>query len=136
MILNSRRIASSGSALIEAAVGIPLIIFVLFGTIQWGIIMGTQIILGHGAATGARLVSTANPPPLTSDITTAVTNAVGTFLRTDNAHLTINQTSWTDGARNYTRVDCTYNLDLIVSTVVPSQVGGVLTLRTNATGSS
>lgn len=69
--------ASSGQALVELAITLPILLMVLVGLITIGLIMNSQIILTQAAWEGARAGATISDPAAgDAQITAAVRNAL------------------------------------------------------------
>lgn len=128
---SSRLKTQSGSSLIEAAIVMPVIIACVCGILQWGLIFGYQIVVGHAAAVASRVISSEPNSYTDTDIETAARNAATPLI--SGTSLTVTVTPFTQGGISLKRITCTYNLSLMMSFVVPGQVGGVLTLTGNAT---
>lgn len=54
LMINRFKKSESGQALVELALILPIILLLVFGTIEFGRIFATQLILIHGAREGAR----------------------------------------------------------------------------------
>jgi len=120
---------SRGSAMVEFAVILPFLIFLLFGFIQWGLIFGAGLTLRNAAAATARNA-------LVNDYVDADVNTVRTFafnaiqpLLSDNAALGCAYTGVTNGIK---QVDLTYDFPLILRFVVPSATGNVFRVSARA----
>jgi Flp pilus assembly protein TadG len=83
----------SGQSLVEFAIVIPVLVLVVFGIVQFGVLYNSYIQLTNAANTGARLFSIergqANP---CQDVLTAVDNAAASL---NNSTLIVTMTSYT-----------------------------------------
>ncbi|MCO6431950.1 MAG: pilus assembly protein [Deltaproteobacteria bacterium] len=119
-----------GATLVEAAIVLPILVFVLFGLVQFALIFTTEANLRAAAATGARVVSLSNPPPTDGEIVAAARAAATAML--DDAKL---QVAVSAGPINDTkRLNLTYTLPLLMPQIVPGSVGGNLDIVSSAIG--
>ncbi|MDD3850658.1 MAG: TadE/TadG family type IV pilus assembly protein [Firmicutes bacterium] len=101
---------SGGQALVETALVIPLLLLLLMGIIQFGLIFNTDFILTNASRAGARAAMLGKSD---TEIETIVEGAVAGL---DTAKLTVDTTP-SEGSRSYgdpVTVEVRYQLDLIV----------------------
>lgn len=123
-----------GATLIEAAIGLPVILLLVFGIIQWGLILATRITLVNATATASRLVALGNPSHCCDVIADAASDAASPFLTLPSGACTATggcSSCPSQGSTN-TTVTCNYSMNLLVPFVVPGNVNGYLDLTSTA----
>lgn len=125
-----------GATLVEATVILPVVMFVLFGIIQWGLIFCAQLTVTNAAATAGRLIagqetgaSTVSDP----EVIDTARSAVAPFLVPANLGVQITPPITQLGGANTYSVRCTYNYPLLLKYVVPGQSGGFLQITSTTT---
>jgi Flp pilus assembly protein TadG len=114
-----------GSVLVESAICIPVLLVILFGIIQYGMILSAVLTLRNAASVGAR--EAALSASTCAEIDAAVNAAVATMLP---GTATIAKAAGSV-AGTY-QVSLTYDLPLIIPYVVPGSSGGTMTLNSSA----
>lgn len=118
--------------MVEFALVLPLLAFVLFAIIQYGFIFAAYVTLRNASAVTARYAILSNPSPSISQIQAVGRSAVTPMLSTNGNLPTVtvltNQT--VGGVSGATSVNIQYHLPLIVPFVVPGKgPGSSLTLN-------
>lgn len=115
--------AEAGSAMVEAAVVMPVLILFIFGLIQYGLIFATQLSLEHAALVGARHATLYNPNTTTQEVENVVRSVSMPFI--DQNAMTVNvNLNYSNGTVSGARqVRITYALPIFVKLIVP-QVSG------------
>lgn len=103
-----------GQSLVEFAIMLPLLVLLLVGIIQFGLILANYLAVNHAAVVGARTASVAVDP--VTDGKAAAKNAAAVFIKNQNG-LTVDVTPTTVGspASAAQQVTVSYNLNLIFS---------------------
>ena len=106
-----------GQSLVEFAIMLPLLMLLLVGIIQFGIIIAHYLTLNHAAVVGARTASVALAANAESEGEAAALKAVSTFIK-NAGDLTVSITNITVDTESEpgvpaVSVTCTYNLSLI-----------------------
>lgn len=128
-----------GATLIEAAIVFPIVMFLLFGIIQWGLIFCAQITVTNAAATGGRLVAGQNsevtPTVTEGQIISAAQDAVDPFLVPANLNVQVTPSPLPSlgGGINTVTITCTYQYPLLLRYVVPGQSNGFLEITSTTT---
>ena len=108
---------------------LPLLILILFGIMQWGLIMNGYITVRHAAQVTARTLSLAGST--TNSATSIATQAIAPLDPTKLATPTVNS-NMTVGGVAAVQVNLTYHFPVILQFVVPNVSGGVLDLKAQA----
>jgi Flp pilus assembly protein TadG len=122
----------TGSALTEFALTLPLLVFLLFGIIQYGFIFSAYVTLRHGAHFTARTLSLAASDNTTSNTMQVAKSSITPMLdpnRLQSAVLTSN----TVAGLRAVNAQLVYNLPLILPIVVPGATDGTKVLTASAT---
>ena len=113
----------SGTALIEFAIVLPLLITILFGTIEFGLLMFNKQVLTNASREGARYGIVSQTDRYTNtDIGSVVNNYCASHLVTFGATNTPITTSNADTAASFgdnLSVSVTYNYDFLVMPINP-----------------
>jgi Flp pilus assembly protein TadG len=130
--MNARSLGKAdGQTLMEFALALPLLALILFGIIQWGLILNASLYLRHGMHVGARsaaILGTSDQDRIRSIVCTNITPIL------NPARLgTVTAVSNTVNGVNAVQVSGSYGLPLIINFVVPGQVGNTYTLFASAT---
>ena len=120
-----RKKCEHGSVLVESAICIPVLLVILFGIIQYGLILSAVLTLRNAAAVGAR--EAALSASTCAEIDAAVNEAVATMLP---GTTTITKTA--AAVPNAYKVSLAYSLPLMIPYVVPGSSGGTMTLNASA----
>lgn len=86
----------TGAVLIEFALIVPLLIFLLLGIIEFGIVVMHQLTLEQAAREGSRLAAVRNP---TADVVERITNSIATL--PNGSELEISMAYSTDNGLTY-----------------------------------
>ncbi|WP_233862518.1 TadE/TadG family type IV pilus assembly protein [Paraburkholderia adhaesiva] len=77
------RRAQRGVAAVELAIVLPLLLLVLFGIVEMGVLFYDKAVITNASREGARAgVVLKSPKPTTSDVQTVVTNYTSSYLMT------------------------------------------------------
>ena len=91
----------SGASAVEFALIVPLLMLIIFGIINFGILFSQQITINNGVREGARRAVVADPaaPPRSCDqIITSVRNQLsGIALNAAQVQIKVSQNGWSDG---------------------------------------
>ena len=121
-----------GASLIEFAFVMPLLVLILLGVIQWGIIFGAQLTLRNASMMAARMAALGSGGGYTdTEIKDSIVDAIEPLL--EEANLTIPVDIERPYVLNATiadasRVRVVYNLPLFAPLVVPGSTGGAIQL--------
>ena len=110
-----------GSAAVEFALIIPVLILVLFGIIQYGLIFSTHITVRNATVVGARVAAMYSPTtnPITNGQNAAQTAIQRAALNTAN----IQSNTCVSGSPGYT-CSLSYRLKLLLPFIIPGNAGG------------
>lgn len=124
--LDQRLKSSKGAAITEAALVIPVLALILFGIIQYGLILSTKVVLENALAVGMRQYSI---DPLLGDtvLKARIAEAVKPSLIEDNLSVSIVEDVPISSGFG-TSITVTYNYPLILPYVVPGNSDGALKL--------
>lgn len=126
----SRR--ESGGAMVEFAVVSPIFAMLIFGMIQYGIIINAQISLQDTAEMTARHVVVDGDSDINS-ITTYAQQAMPSNLPSSNLASPVGYNpAFVVGSVTAVRITLQYNLPLLIPFVVPGSAGGVKQLTASA----
>jgi len=112
----------SGSSMVEFAVIVPVFAFLIFGVIQFGLILSAYITVRNASAIGARCAAISGPACVAQ-----AQDAVGPMLKPNLASATVSNA--VVGGENAFQVEVQYPLPLLIPFVVPGSAGSTLTLR-------
>lgn len=128
-----RRARSDGQGLVEFAVVLPILALFLFGTVQFGLVFGSNVGLVNAAREGARLgaVCTGTLSTCANDVRTRTLAAIPAFPYTDPPTTCVEYSQYQDAAGKYNvriRVTATANaviffpvIGAIIHPTAPSQ---------------
>lgn len=123
-----------GASLIEAAIGIPVVLSMLFGIVQWGIIFAAKITLIQATATAGRAITVDNPQYSEEDLRKIAVDAAKPLLVLDkNTNCSVTGKRNGDNSTPNTTITCNYTLNLMLPFVVPGSSGGTLALTSSTT---
>ena len=101
-----------GQSMVEFAIMLPLMVLLLVGIIQFGIIVAHYLALNHAAVVGARTASVAPAATADADGEAAALKAAQSFIK-NTAGLTPLVSPATVGSQQAMECKCTFNLNLI-----------------------
>ena len=122
-----------GAVLVESIIVLPVLMLLLFGTIQFGLILSAHITVRNASAVAARTASLDGSSDGAS-IRQAARDALEPMLDSTvvaDANITI--TDKTVNGEVATEVSINYPFSLFIPFVVPGQNGGVLNLVASST---
>ena len=129
------RSTEQGVAMLEMCIAMIILVPILTGIIQWGLIIAASMTVHNDAAVAARqivLVTTPSDPNIKTTVAQIVVDDLVTTSPTlDLANIgpiSVQQESIGAGTNNAWSVTVSYDLPLIFSLVVPSSNNGVLRL--------
>ena len=113
------------------AIVLPILLFILFGIIQWGMIFAAQLTLIHATSTAGRMVAMGNPAYFCSQIRDAAVSAAAPYLTLQQQDCSASGGCVAAPAQSTTNttVGCSYTMNLLVPYVVPGQQQGRLVLN-------
>lgn len=121
----SRR--QKGAVLVESAIIFPVIIFLVFAAIQWGLIISGYVNLRSASATAARAAVLYdlgdNEEEIEDAIASIASDSVTPQFDPDQLTVVIDQTV-TVGGSNGVRVELSYPFPVSIPFVVPGSVNG------------
>lgn len=91
-----KTVKRTGAVLIEFALIVPLLIFLLLGIIEFGIVVMHQLTLEQAAREGSRLAAVRNPTP---EVVERITNSIATL--PNGSELEISMAYSTDNGLTY-----------------------------------
>lgn len=125
-----------GAVLIESALIFPAIILLIFGAIQWGLIISGYVNLRSASATAARAAVLYDLGDTEEDkeeaISDIASDAVTPQFNPDLLTIVIDQTVTVGGA-NGVRVQLEYPFPVSIPFVVPGATNGTYTIRASTT---
>ena len=126
--------STSGTALIEFALSLPLLALLLFGIIQYGFIFAAYTGLRSATVAAARYATLSLPSPTIPEIQSYAKSAIGPMLPTNGVTaVNVNTNATVGGVAGAKSVQINYNLKLIIPFVVPGKTAGSsLALSTTA----
>lgn len=122
-----------GSTLLETALTLPFLFTLLFGVIQFGLILAARINIQDASAIGARNEALYGGGGLDAVVKSSLSAWI------DPLDVTVTPTPVCVGVcpvgapTNATRVQVSYNMPLLIPFVVPSSVGGRLVINAETT---
>lgn len=118
-----------GSATVEFALALPLLMVMLFGAVEFGLALHRQQILTDASREGARAgIVMATPRPTAGEIANVVTNYLATVgWDTNQASVTVTGAGGTSGSDLTVRVEYPTSLTML-SSLVPG-IPATITLR-------
>lgn len=122
---------SSGATIVEAALVFPVLLLLLFGVIQWGLIFAAQVTLRAAAASTAReyaVIGTMDCATL-RDVTGI---AIAPLLDASDTELELEEWVPTGQTREMRRVRLVHKYNVLLPFVVPGATGGAMRLRADA----
>lgn len=124
--------SDTGVSMTEFAIVLPVFALFLFGVIQFGLIFSTQLALRNATSVAARfaVLGGAGGGHTESEVKQAAVDASSGILEITTADVTV--ADETVGGESAKKITITYDLDLLLPFVVPGQVNGQLTLRSEA----
>ncbi len=140
--------SEQGTAIVEFAIVLPLLLVILFGIIEFGFLLYNQAMLTNAAREGARTgIIIQTPRNSTADITTVVDNYLRDYLvtftsgtqPTPNTVVKINGTEANPGtvglqpAQDYLTVEVTYNYGFLIIPRLITSITGTKTLFASST---
>jgi Flp pilus assembly protein TadG len=139
----SRRISSQkGASMVEFALVLPLLLLILFGIIEFGLLMYNKEMITNSSREGARrgivyrVDLTTNPvsyapltdPQVQTEVTNYLSNHLITLKGTSTPTITVTRTTETAGNMLRVQVDYPYNFLILPPIItIPLAGGGTLT---------
>ncbi len=123
----------SGVTMVETAVTLPLFVLVLFGLIQWGLILSGELTLRNAAAVAARSMIVGTTPPTSTEVEAIARAAMRPMLDPDtNSTTIVSDPDYTSGGLSGAkRVQISHSYPLLFSFVVPGS-GANFTMNAEA----
>lgn len=121
--------SKTGQAMVEMALILPLLMLILFGIMQWGMIFNGYVTLRHGAQVTARTLSLAG----TTNSPTSIAQQAIAPLDPTKLVTPVVTNSLTVGGSSAIKVNLTYHYPVVLKFVVPNSSGGILDLKAQAT---
>ena len=136
-IFEQKRIKSQrASALVEAAIVIPVLALILMGIIQWGYIFGAHLTLKNASVAAARYSILTLPSPSKSDVENMAKSSVAPMLLPGLTDADFNPSAAVSCGGSCTvngkQVTLKYDLDLFFPFVVPGSSNGKLELNVSS----
>jgi len=118
-----------GAAAVEFALVLPVLVLLLFGVIEFGLLMFNKAVLTNAAREGARFgIVAVSPRKTSSEIETVVSNYTGTNLITFGTPSTpqVTSTYTTQNFGDPLTVTVTYQYQfLVIDNLIPPLSGGI-----------
>ncbi len=115
--------------MVEMALILPLLMLILFGIMQWGLIFNGYITLRHGAQVTARTLSLAG----SSNTPTVIAQQAIAPLDPAQLVTPVTTNSTFVGGSPAIQVSLTYHYPVVLKFVVPNATSGILDLTAQAT---
>ncbi|MCB0344304.1 MAG: pilus assembly protein [Bdellovibrionales bacterium] len=114
-----------GVAMVETAITLPLFVLILFGLIQWGMILAGELTLRNAAAVAARSMIVGSTPPTSTQVEATAKAAMRPLLDPDNNTTSVvSDPDYTSGGLSGAkRVQISHSYPLLFSFVVPGSAG-------------
>ena len=134
--------SSAGQSIAEFALVVPILLLLVFGIVEFGLIVKSWQVVTDAAREGARVAVVGTTPGVTADSTAAAAAISGALNRggltqgTPTISITANGGAWTDAARGDTaRVTINYPHSMIMFGPLISSMTGYSTIpiRTSIT---
>ncbi|NIF56577.1 pilus assembly protein [Burkholderia sp. Ax-1724] len=126
-----------GVAAIEVALVLPILLLVVFGIIEFGLVLYDTAIITNAAREGARAgIVLTNPRPSTTDITNVVTNYTSSYLISFAAQKPTPSVSVTNAGGGFgtaLAVKVSYTFTGLVLSALVNPLTGPITLSSTAT---
>jgi Flp pilus assembly protein TadG len=125
--MGKRRTGSQAQSLVEFAIALPLLVFLLLGICQYGFIFAAHIGLRNATAVGARYATLQlNPSPSITQIQNVTKGAAGQIpmVASNSVIVTVDTNVTVGGVSGAKSVQAQCNLKLMVPFVVPGAVSG------------
>lgn len=109
----------AGLSMLEGAIVMPVLIAILFGIIQWSLILGANLAARNASAMGARLAGLTNATE--DDVKTSIINSIAPIVAIDADNIII-EDPYDDvdgGVAGAVRVEVTFEMPVILPFVVP-----------------
>lgn len=118
-------IDESGTTMVETAIALPLFVLVLFGLIQWGLILAGEVTLRNAASVAARSMIVGTSPPSSTEVEAVAKAAMRPMLDPDtNTTVVVSDPNYTaSGLSGAKRVQISHSYPLLFSFVVPGSAG-------------
>ena len=113
-----------GQAMVEFALVLPLLALVLFGIIQYGLILSATQSVKFASGVGARYAVTGSSHPSNAAVQTVTLNALSPTLSAANATVIVTTNASLGGISGATSVQVQYTMPLIIPFVVPGKTNG------------
>lgn len=126
--------SEAGATLVEAAVVVPLIITLLLGMVQYGLIFGGYLTLQHAAAVASRAVYSGNVEAAARAAVTPYLQSAQLTTSAVTSNVVVTLSDGTSQVLPVTNLTLDYNFPVYFKLVVPgTSSDGTIRLRSQAT---
>ena len=131
-MIKPRRTNENGQALVEFAIVLPLLLMILYGVIQFGIVFNNYIQVTSAAREGARKASVSRTLGSSAATTAATDAAVAAAPGLDSSDMGVTVTAssaWAQGSDVTVQVTYPYAIDVLGAVVASGSLTSTTTMR-------